>query len=107
MKKQEPAGGGHEEPVRRTVVGRLLPLGVLGMALVMGLAAWALIPGLGGQSDAGQYRGGARLAVDTDLIDFGTMRYGQFVEARFRLKNVGDQLLRLPASPPIDVLEGC
>jgi hypothetical protein len=86
---------------------RLFVFGTLSAALVIGLAGGILIPGTGGQSDAGQYRGGARLSVDKDLIDFGVVRYGQFVEARFRLKNVGDQLLRLPSSPPIEVVEGC
>ena len=53
------------------------------------------------------HRAGPRLAVDRELIDFGAVRYNQFVEARFRLKNVGDQPLRLPASPPLEVAEGC
>jgi hypothetical protein len=86
---------------------RLFVFGTLSAALVIGLASGILIPGTGGQSDAGQYRGGARLSVDKDLIDFGVVRYDQFVEARFRLKNVGGQLLHLPSSPLIEVVEGC
>jgi hypothetical protein len=45
--------------------------------------------------------------MDKDLIDFGAVRYNQFVEARFQLRNVGDQPLQLPASPPVEVVEGC
>jgi hypothetical protein len=45
--------------------------------------------------------------IDPEFIDFGAVRYNQFVEARFRLTNVGDQPLRLPASPPVEVVEGC
>ncbi len=107
MEKRRLAGGGNEKGARQTLMKRLFVFGTLIAALVIGLASGILIPGTGGQSDAGQYRGGARLAVDKNLIDFGTVRYGQFVEARFHLKNVGDQPLRLPASPPIEVVEGC
>jgi hypothetical protein len=98
---------GREKEARRPLPGRPLLFGIVGLAVLMGVAIWAALPGPRGQSDAAQHRGGARLAVDKDLIDFGSVRYGQFVEARFRLKNVGDQPLRLPASPPIEVVEGC
>ena len=86
---------------------RLFVFSALIAAFVIALASRILVPGTLGQSDAGQYRGGARLAVDKDLIDFGAVRFGKYVEARFRLKNVGDQPLRLPSSPPIEVVEGC
>jgi hypothetical protein len=66
-----------------------------------------LLPREAATGQAAQFRGGPRLAVDKDLIDFGAVRYNQFVEARFQLKNVGDQPLQLPASPPVEVVEGC
>ncbi len=53
------------------------------------------------------FRGGARLAVDTELIDLGTQPYNRVVEARFQLKNIGDHPLQLPPSPPVEVVEGC
>jgi hypothetical protein len=82
--------------------------GVIGLALVAGVAAiWAAVPRDGATGEPAMHRGGPRLAIDQELIDFGAVRYNQFVEARFRLKNVGDQPLRLPASPPIEVVEGC
>lgn len=55
----------------------------------------------------GAGQGGPRISVDKDLIDFGTVPFRKFVEASFRVRNVGDQPLTLPANPPLDVLEGC
>jgi hypothetical protein len=81
--------------------------GAIGLAVMVGLATWLILPEKNRVSDAAQYRGGPRLAVDKDLIDFGTVKFNQRVHASFRLKNVGDQSLRLPASPPVEVLEGC
>jgi hypothetical protein len=107
MEEQRRTAGGGERGVRCGRIGRRVPFALLGLAVVVGLFAWGLIPGAQGRGDAAQHRGGARLAVDRDLIDFGQVRYGQYVEARFRLKNVGDQPLRLPPSPSIEVVEGC
>jgi hypothetical protein len=86
---------------------RLWIQGVIGLVFVAGVAIWAAVPRDGATGEPALHRGGPRLAIDQELIDFGAVRYNQFVEARFRLKNVGDQPLRLPASPPIEVVEGC
>jgi len=86
---------------------RFVAPGAIGLAVMVGLATWLILPEKNRVSDAAQYRGGPRLAVDKDLIDFGTVKFNQRVHASFRLKNVGDQSLRLPASPPVEVLEGC
>lgn len=81
--------------------------GGLCLAILVVVAAWTLLPRDATTGQAAQFRGGPRLALDQDLIDFGAVRYNQFVEARFRLTNVGDQPLQLPASPPVDIVEGC
>lgn len=107
MGKQRSAVRQHAKGVRRPFATRLFMFSALAAALVIGVAGGILMSGTGGQSQAGQNVGGARLAVDKELIDFGAVRYNQFVEARFQLKNVGDQPLRLPASPPVEVVEGC
>lgn len=86
---------------------RLLIPGVLALAVVAGLATWFFLLKQSPVSDAAQYRGGPRLAVDKELIDFGTVRFEKFVRASFRLRNVGDKPLRLPAYPPVDAVEGC
>ncbi len=86
---------------------RLLIPGAIALALAVGLATWFLLPKKSPLSDAAQYRGGPRLSVDKELIDFGTVRFEKFVRASFRLRNVGDKALKLPVYPPVDVVEGC
>jgi hypothetical protein len=56
--------------------------------------------------DATPFAGGARLAVDQQVIDHGDVPYNHTVEAEFRLKNVGDQTLVID-QPRIEILEGC
>jgi hypothetical protein len=81
--------------------------GILVVAVGVTAAAWFFLQRSSPQVVAAQYTGGARLWVDSDYIDFGTVRFEKFVEARFRLRNVGDQPLRLPSNPPVEVVEGC
>jgi len=80
---------------------------VAGGAMLAGAVAWTLLPTDGRAGEAPTFRGGARLAVDTDSIDLGAQPYNRVVEARFQLKNVGDRPLQLPPSPPVEVAEGC
>ncbi|MGE5849186.1 MAG: hypothetical protein ACM362_03525 [Candidatus Methylomirabilota bacterium] len=86
---------------------KLLVPGILVVAVAIGAGTWFLLQKSSPQVVAAQYTGGARLWVDSDYIDFGTVRFEKFVDARFRLRNVGDQPLRLPSNPPVDVVEGC
>jgi hypothetical protein len=79
----------------------------VGAAMLAGAVAWVLLPTDGGAGEASTFRGGARLAVDTELIDLGAQPYTRVVEARFRLRNIGDRPLQLPPSPPVEVAEGC
>jgi hypothetical protein len=80
---------------------------VMAVALVGGAIGWLVFPTRSPLADAPRYQGGARLAVDTALIDFGDVRFEKLVQARFRLRNVGDQPLQLAANPPVEVVEGC
>lgn len=91
----------------RSPWARLLIPGVVAVAVVVGAAAWFIFQRGGHQVVAAQHRGGPRLAVDKELIDFGTVRFEKFVRASFRLRNLGDKPLRLPAYPPVDAVEGC
>jgi hypothetical protein len=86
---------------------RFLVPGVLGVVILAGVATWFFFLRSSAPVVAAQYTGGARLAVDTDLIDLGAVRFEKFVRARFRLRNVGDQPLRLASNPPVEVVEGC
>ncbi|HSB71771.1 MAG TPA: hypothetical protein VLH58_14010 [Candidatus Methylomirabilis sp.] len=86
---------------------RFLVPGALALAVVAGLVTWYLLPRQSPLSDAAQFRGGARLAVDKELIDFGTIRFNKMVDARFLLKNVGDQPLKLAVDQRVEAIEGC
>lgn len=87
---------------RRLVVG-----GLVGVAILAGLVTWYAYPRPSPLSAAPVYQGGPRLAVDTELIDFGPVRFNKMVKARFLLRNVGDQPLRVAANPPVEAVEGC
>ncbi len=86
---------------------RLLISGVLAIVVLVGAGTWFFLQKSSPQSVAAQYTGGARLSVDNDYVDFGNVQFEKFVQANFRLRNVGDQPLRLPANPPVEVAEGC
>jgi hypothetical protein len=95
------------KPKGRSPWAPFLAPGAIGLALVLGLTIWVLLPRRGPASDAAQFRGGPRLSVEKDLIDFGPVRFESIVRASFRLRNVGDRPLHLPANPPVEVVEGC
>ncbi len=86
---------------------RFQVLGILVVAALVGLGTWLFLTKSSPQVVAGEYKGGARLAVDRDLVDFGNVRLEKFVTARFNLRNVGDQPLRLAVDPRVEAVEGC
>ncbi len=81
--------------------------GFASLAVLAIVVACFVLPPAGRAGEAPAFRGGARLAVDTELIDLGTQPYNRVVEARFQLRNIGDHPLQLPPSPPVEVVEGC
>ena len=81
--------------------------GMIGLALVVGVAAWSFLQRPASTSFAAQSARGPRLAVDKELIDFGPVQFERMVSARFRLQNVGDQVLRLTVDPRVEAVEGC
>jgi hypothetical protein len=56
---------------------------------------------------APQFTGGAKLAVDQEKINFGTVPLNKPVKATFKLTNVGDQTLEIDGAPKIEVKAGC
>jgi len=85
---------------------RRLVLVVLGVAVLLGVGTWSVLSKRL-SAPAAEFHGGARLAVDKDVIDFGAVKLGQRVHASFQLRNIGDRVLLLPSAPPVDVVEGC
>ncbi len=86
---------------------RGLLAGAFGLAVLVGVVAWFYFQQGSAAPVAPEYRGGPRLSVDQDYIDFGTLRFEKFVTARFHLRNVGDQPLRISGNPRVDAVEGC
>jgi hypothetical protein len=83
-------------------------LGVAGLLLVVAGMAVLLRPSTGAATaKAPLYTGGAKLAVDQDKIDFGTVPLGKTVQATFKLTNVGDQQLVIEGKPQLQVKKGC
>ncbi len=54
-----------------------------------------------------QITGSPKLSVDRDSIDFGKVPLDQTVRAEFKLKNVGDQPLRIVGEPRVELVKGC
>jgi hypothetical protein len=50
---------------------------------------------------------GPRLAVSQDQLDLGNQPLNKTVRAEFTLTNQGDRTLKLDATSPVRVLEGC
>ena len=78
------------------------------LIIVVGFLAWR-----GGTSSAKsasatpQVTGGPKLSVDRDSIDFGKLPLDQTVRAEFKLKNIGDQPLRIVGEPRVELVKGC
>jgi hypothetical protein len=85
----------------------LLVPGLLAVTVLIAGGTWFFLQRSSPTAVAAQYSSGPRLAVDKDFIDFGTVRFEKLVTARFRLRNVGDQPLRLAVDPRIQAIEGC
>ncbi|MBZ0292061.1 MAG: DUF1573 domain-containing protein [Anaerolineae bacterium] len=55
-----------------------------------------------------QVLGAPRVAVAQDEVDFGDIKLDRTVEAVFRVRNIGDQVLRiLDQEPSVELVEGC
>ena len=62
----------------------------------IGVASWT----------AESFSGGPRLVADRTDVAYGPVDYGQQVEAVYRLRNVGDEVITID-EPDIKTLEGC
>lgn len=76
-----------------------LPAIVFGALLI--LAAVILLT----RQDSGG--GTPRLAVDTQKIDYGYVKFGETRAFEIQVSNAGDGVLRFEKEPYIEVLEGC
>jgi hypothetical protein len=104
-KRKGKSKSGSKQP--RSGWPKLLAPVILVAAIAVGAGTWFFFQKSSPRVVAAQYTGGPRLAVDKDLIDFGNVRFEKFVTANFRLRNVGDQPLRLAMDRTVEAIEGC
>jgi hypothetical protein len=74
---------------------------VIALGVVLVVAAIFLLTRRG---DSG---GTPHLAVDTQRIDYGYVKFGETRPIQVRVTNTGDGVLRFKQKPYIEVLEGC
>lgn len=80
---------------------------VLGSALLLALVAWAISSRAAPPQVEVTVKGGPSLQVNKEMIDFGDVPLGMWVQATFEVANVGDQPLRFREAPYIRVVAGC
>lgn len=51
--------------------------------------------------------GAPRAEVDVTRVDHGAVAFNQPVESVYRVRNVGDQPLRILGEPRVELVEGC
>ncbi len=89
------------------------PLFIVLMAAVAGAAALFALATFSGNSSAAsggapiEARGAPKLKTSQEKIEFGNVKLGRTVEAKFLLTNVGDQPLKIAEAPFVEILEGC
>ena len=81
----------------------LAGIGVL-VLIVGGVVVWTT--SRPGTAVTPQVVGAPKLAVDQTVVDEGYVKYNVPVRTTFRLSNVGDQPLKIQASP-VELVEGC
>ena len=51
--------------------------------------------------------GAPRVVVDQELVDYGEVKFDTSIETVFRVRNVGDQPLKILGEPQVELVEGC
>lgn len=95
--QQSPAPG--QRPWLWVIVGALL------LVVAGGLIFWNSADTA--PAVAPEVTGKPKLAVDQTTIDEGYQKYNAPVETAFRLRNVGDQPLKILGEPQVVLAEGC
>ncbi len=77
------------------------------LIVVVGFLVWRSSNSSPKASTPPEVTGSAKLSVDRDSIDFGKVALGQSVQAQFKLKDAGDQPLKIVGNPRVELVKGC
>lgn len=91
-------------PPRRTPwlwVG-LMAVGVMALIIV----AFALLRDGSNPSAAGGHSGPI-VAVEKEVFDYGDVKVGTPIETIFRVRNAGNQTLKIAGDPQVELVQGC
>jgi hypothetical protein len=86
---------------------RWAPFAIIVVGAVLIGAGLAFANGGLGTKDAPMVTGAPRLAVSQELVDYGEIKVNTPVETVFRVRNIGDQPLRILGEPEVELVEGC
>lgn len=100
--KMKPASSAKRAVLRRPL---LIIVGVMVVAVIgIGLAS---ISNLNSTPYVPEVIGAPHADVSTALIDHGDMQMEEFAESIFRIRNTGDQPLRILEEPRVELVQGC
>lgn len=77
------------------------------LAVVVGIVLIAQAGSSKAGNEASSGSGAARIAVDREQIDEGTIQLGKTIQTVFKIHNVGTQDLTFQGEPRVEVAEGC
>lgn len=80
----------------------LITVGVIAL-VIAGFGLWRRGSGA---APAGEGSGPV-VAVEQDLFDYGDVKVDTPIETLFRLRNAGDQPLKIAGNPEVELVEGC
>ncbi len=102
----------YDKKPQKTIVIRKRTLrigaGIIALfAVIVGIVLMAQAGSSKARSEASSGSGVARIAVDREQIDEGTIQLGKTIQTVFKIRNVGTQDLTFQGEPRVEVAEGC
>ncbi len=86
---------------------RWVPLAVVVVGIALIGAGLVFAKGDLGAKEAPMVTGAPRLAVSQEMVDYGEIKVNTPVETVFRVRNIGDQPLKILGEPQVELVEGC
>ncbi|MBL8131337.1 MAG: DUF1573 domain-containing protein [Anaerolineae bacterium] len=84
------------------------PLMILVVVAILGVIGLAFAASQGAAPPfTPEVIGAPHAQVDTTLIDHGDVKMEDFAESIFRVRNAGDQTLRILGEPRVELVQGC